>query len=243
MIICARPNWRFPFEENILIFKRLGYKHTRFDLKFVPQEKKQQCMDVFREYYDLVRKSGMDFAEFHSFAARDIDSFKRKSKLELEMMKLCGAKAISQHLTDEFMKYPDAINAVIKRYKDAGISFCVENLLRDMRFSTLEDVDAILSKLPDACIAFDVGHAIITGIDLCDFYDKYKEKIKVIHLHDVVETDHSVPFTGILRKSPFISRLKEFKGVVVLEICCRTPEEIAKNFKEAQQNIEKFLLK
>ena len=52
-----------------------------------------------------------------------------------------------------------------------------------------------------------------------------------------------VPFTGILRKSPFISRLKEFKGVVVMEIRCHTPEEAEKNSKLASENIKKFLLK
>lgn len=241
MIICARPNWRISFQENIRIFKKLGFKHTRFDLQFVPEEKKHQCMDVFKEYYRLVRDSGMDFAEFHSFAAKDVESFKKKSALELEMMKMCNAKCISKHLTDELMKHPDAINMVIKQYKDAGISFCVENLLRDMCFSSLEDADAVLSKLPDADLTLDIGHAIITGIDLCRFYDKYKEKIKVIHLHDYVETDHQVPFTGILKKSPFVSRLKDFKGIVTLEIRCHTPEEAENNFLEAKRNIQKFL--
>ncbi|MBW2973672.1 sugar phosphate isomerase/epimerase [Candidatus Woesearchaeota archaeon] len=241
MIICVRPNVNLPFKENISIFKKLGYKHTRFDLEVIPDDDKRPRMDVFKDYYDFVKKAGMDFVEFHSFAAMDIDSFKRKAALELEMMKLCGAKVISQHLTDELMKYPDAINAVIKRFKDAGISFCVENLLRDMCFASIEEADAILSKLPDADIAFDIGHAVLTGLDLCEFYDKYKEKIKVIHLHDVIETDHLVPFTGMLRKSPFVSRLKEFKGVVVLEIRCHSLAEVEKNFKEAQQNIKKFL--
>ena len=169
MIIGVRPNLAIPFKENISIFKNLGYKHTRFDLEIVSKDNKHKYMDVFQEYYEFVKKASMDFVEFHSFAAMDIDGFKRKAVLELEMMKLCGAKVISQHLTDELMKYPEVINTIIKRYNDAGISFCVENLLRDMCFSTFEDVDAILSKLPDADIAFDVGHAILTGMDLCKF--------------------------------------------------------------------------
>jgi len=241
MIICVRPNIGLPFKENIRIFKKLNYKHTRFDLKVIPDDDKRLKIDVFKDYYEFVKNAGMDFDEFHSFAAIDIDSFKRKAALELEMMKLCGAKVISQHLTDELMKYPDAINAVIKKYKDAGISFCIENLLRDMCFASMEEADAVLKKIPDADIAFDLGHAMLTGIDLCEFYDKYKDKIKVIHLHDVIDTDHLIPFTGKLRNSPFISRLKEFKGVVVLEIRCHTIEEAEKKFKEARRNIKKFL--
>lgn len=243
MIICARPNWRFSFEENINIFKRLGYKHTRFDVKFVPDAKKNQSMAVFKEYYEFVKNAGMDFAEFHSFAAQDIDSFKKKAALERDMMKLCSAKVISQHLTHELMEHADEINEVIRGYKKAGISVCVENLLRNMCFSSIEESDAVLEKLPDADIAFDLGHAILTGIDLCEFYDRYKDKIKVIHLHDVVESDHVVPFTGILKNSPFISRLKNFKGVCVLEIRCHTPEEAERFFQEARQKVNDFLLR
>jgi len=243
MIICVRPNIRFSFKENIHVFKKLNYKHTRFDLNVIPDDDKRPKMDVFKDYYEFVKNAGMDFVEFHSFAAPDIDSFKSKAALELEMMKLCNVKVISQHLTDELMKHPDEINAVIKDYKKAGISVCVENLLRDMCFASMEEADAVLKKLPDADIAFDLGHAVLTGIDLCEFYDKYKDKIKVIHLHDVIDTDHLVPFTGVLKNSPFISRLKNFKGVCVLEIRCYNAEEAEKLFQDARQKINDFLLK
>jgi len=247
MIICARPNLQISFEESLKIHKRLGFKYIRFDVKNIPENKedlyyqKEWCIDIFKRYHALVKEAGMSFAEFHCFAVPDIDDFERLASVYLKLMKMCGVRYLSQHLREEYLEHPEKVNKVIKMFKDAGIYFCIEN---GQYFpGSFKKMDLVLEQFPDAYVAFDIGHTFLNDMDPEEFYDRYKEKIKVIHLHDFGKSDHEVPFTGKLLNMPsFVQKLRDFKDCIVLEIRAYTPDLVEQRYRQALENTKKFLL-
>ncbi|AZR72222.1 hypothetical protein BBF96_01705 [Anoxybacter fermentans] len=61
----------------------------------------------------------------------------------------------------------------------------IENLFHDLIF-----LDELIKEF-DYSVCMDVGHLLLNNSDLYLFYQKYHDRIKVIHLHDVVNgRDH-----------------------------------------------------
>ncbi len=66
----------------------------------------------------------------------------------------------------------------------------------------------------------DVGHLILNGYDVIRFYQRYENRISIIHLHGVRGSrDHeSLEYlpAGLLQS--FLSVLQEYRGTVSLEV-------------------------
>ncbi len=100
---------------------------------------------------------------------------------------------------------------------------CIENLNVPFKFYY-----QVVKKL-NTSICMDVGHLIAEGEDPLSFFDRYHQRIRVIHLHDIVRTregdgrillvDHQALGTGILDLEQLINYLKQrkFKGYLILE--------------------------
>lgn len=50
--------------------------------------------------------------------------------------------------------------------------------------ATASDLEAILERLPDAQLTFDVGHSLQNGEDPVEFFQRHRTRIANIHLHD-----------------------------------------------------------
>ena len=86
----------------------------------------------------------------------------------------------------------------------------------DYPINIIEDV---IEEL-DFGICMDVGHLILNGHDVSRFYQRYKNRISIIHLHGVRGSrDHEslehLP-AGLLQS--FLSVLQEYRGTVSLEV-------------------------
>lgn len=131
-----------------------------------------------------------------------------------------GVKIVVMHLNSD--------GRVIKK-KDLGLKR-LEKLLNYARtkdvtiaFENLQKYDAIdliedLLKHPNAGICFDIGHSNILPFA----FEKYFEKIRIVHIHDNngINDSHKVPYQGTLnwdKTFTFFSKLGK-EVVMVLEV-------------------------
>jgi len=69
-------------------------------------------------------------------------------------------------------------------------------------------------------VCIDIGHLILYGLDMKDVFDRYKNRISIIHLHGANESRDHQPLE-LLSKSnlkTILEVLEQFKGIVSIEI-------------------------
>ncbi|MBW2986497.1 sugar phosphate isomerase/epimerase, partial [Candidatus Woesearchaeota archaeon] len=170
MIICAKPWPALSIKQNVAIFSNLGYKQIRYDPNTTIFRKARTGtpLESFKKDFEAVQKVGMSIEEFHSYAVA-FDEFKKRVDVYIEMMTLADVKFYVQHMSEEMTQHKDELNEIIKRFKDAGIYFCVENEFVFEGFSAynvnFEVMDSILKTFPDAKVCLDIGHAFMVGIE------------------------------------------------------------------------------
>ncbi|MBW3002452.1 sugar phosphate isomerase/epimerase [Candidatus Woesearchaeota archaeon] len=249
MIICAKPWPVIGMKNNIRILKKLGYKMIRYDpnTTIYKMVREGTCLEIFKRDFEIVKKAGMSIEEFHCYAL-DFKTFNERFNDVLEMMRLADVNYYVQHITEDMIKHKDEMNNLIKILKDNNIFFCIENEFVWEGFSavctSIEKIDEVLKIFPEAMFCLDTGHAYKIGVDPYELYKRYKEKIKVIHLHDFKDgQDHLVPFTGDLLKSKIIEEIKQFKGPIVIELFLPAWELYEEKYGEAMEMLSKNLLK
>ncbi len=249
MIICAKPWPVIGMKNNIRILNKLGYKQIRYDPNTAIYKivREGTPLEIFKRDLEVVKEAGMSIEEFHCYAL-DFKTFNERFEDMLEMMKLAEVKYYVQHISEDMLKHAEEMNKLIQKLKDNKIHFCAENEFVWEGFSavcvSIEKIDEVLEKFPEAKFCLDTGHSFKIGIEPYELYKRYKDKIKVIHLHDFKDgQDHLVPFTGDLLKSPIVEELKQFKGPVVIELFLPIWELYEEKYGEAMDMLSKHLLK
>ncbi|GMT42620.1 MAG: hypothetical protein IEMM0002_1031 [bacterium] len=106
------------------------------------------------------------------------------------------------------------LGEIIERSGVEPERICVENLHEDFG-KTWEAV-----KRAGVSICFDAGHILFAGGDPFSFIDKYREKIRMAHIHGVDGADHK-PLTSLPGEFTikFLERLQEIAmpGAVIIE--------------------------
>ncbi len=120
-------------------------------------------------------------------------------------------------LEDQLLSWTDIIYRNLEKLVHSGVPtnrIAIETI--DYPINIIEDV---IEEL-DFGICMDVGHLILNGHDVSRFYQRYKNRISIIHLHGVRGSrDHEslehLP-AGLLQS--FLSVLQEYRGTVSLEV-------------------------
>jgi sugar phosphate isomerase/epimerase len=83
----------------------------------------------------------------------------------------------------------------------------------------LEWIEHILVDF-NLSVCMDLGHLILYGLNMKDIFDRYKNKTSIIHLHGANERrDHqALSFLSTLNLKIILNILKQFKGIVSLEV-------------------------
>ncbi len=95
--------------------------------------------------------------------------------------------------------------------KNFGDRFLLENLIgRNHQW---------FIKNTDWPLCLDTGHALLRGHSPVKYYNKFRDRIKEIHLHDVINgMDHSPLSKESIWLREFISELNNFRGIVNIEL-------------------------
>jgi len=249
MIICAKPFPVIGMKHNVRILNKLGYKMIRYDpnTTIYRMVREGTPLEIFKRDLKVVEDAGMSIEEFHCYGL-DFKTFRERFDDVLEMMKLAKVRHYVQHISEDMLKHKEEMNKLINKLKENNIHFCIENEFVWEGFSavctSIEKTDELLKIFPEALFCLDTGHAYKTGVDPCEYYKKFKDKVKVIHLHDFKDgKDHLVPFTGELLKSKIVEEIKNFKGPIVIELFLPLWELYEEKYGQAMEMLSKNLLK
>jgi sugar phosphate isomerase/epimerase len=83
----------------------------------------------------------------------------------------------------------------------------------------LEIIDQILSEL-DLAVCMDIGHLIIHGIEIQPLFNRYADKIAIIHLHGVEGHQDHLALDRLSEEwmGPVLDILNKFSGSVSIEV-------------------------
>mgnify|MGYP006288056031 CR=1 FL=1 len=120
-----------------------------------------------------------------------------------------GAGAVVVHGGSVPRRYPERVRAraregavrslreCARHADDVGMPLCVENQrYKGREARNTETPDRLAALIEDVgvdseylCVAVDVGHAKVTGVDPLAFVDRFGDRVRVAHLHDNDGTD------------------------------------------------------
>lgn len=85
-----------------------------------------------------------------------------------------------------------------------------------------EDAAPVIAAL-DLSVCMDMGHLLVHGQDLGDFFDRWRNRITVVHLHGVDGRQDHLPLNrlGTDPMASVLRILQSFEGVVCLEVYSR----------------------
>lgn len=95
---------------------------------------------------------------------------------------------------------------------------CIENLPE-----LAPELSTALAQEFGTALCLDVGHLMLFGGDLSEFVDANLDKIREIHLHDVIKTDdrlidHQALGTGIVPVADLVQRFAQTDGYLTVEV-------------------------
>ena len=117
----------------------------------------------------------------------------------------------------EILKWKDCLRKSFEFFEESEFDisgFTIENL--NYPYELLDD---LLSEF-DVGVCFDIGHLIMEKVDLSEIYEKYKNRIKIIHLHgsDGVIDHASLKYLSRKNSEKIIEILKDFTQSVSVEV-------------------------
>ncbi|WP_372679094.1 cobamide remodeling phosphodiesterase CbiR [Desulfosarcina sp.] len=94
------------------------------------------------------------------------------------------------------------------------------------RRMSVENLDGDVERLApviealDLSVCMDMGHLMVNEVDLATFFDRWKERITVAHLHGVDRTKDHLPLDRLSsdRMDKVLEILRQFRGVISLEV-------------------------
>lgn len=121
-----------------------------------------------------------------------------------KLARYLGSEELEWEKTEEFLRF------LAPMAKEMGIVLCVENLYNSLGNHMVEgpccDAKKVVKRIDQINedygaevigFCFDVGHANLVGIDMCDFIVTLGSRLKVLHIHDNdgVNDLHQIPYT------------------------------------------------
>lgn len=199
-------------------------------LVFESDDKNLPSTDVIRQLSDIRRNSDLGY-NVHlpvDVSIADPSPVKREEACQclfrvFERMAQIEPSTWTLHIDypkDRYHSVPqwqDAAHDGLRRLVSLGVemkSLSVENLFYPV------DYLAPLAAVYDFNLCLDIGHALLSGISPFDFFDKFRERISIIHLHGVRDGKDHLPLDVF---SPELGRqiiflLQQFTRVVSVEV-------------------------
>lgn len=189
--------------------------YTYVDISCLNESFRLKSLHFLKSAISFAKKIGADTNVLHPLG--------KETAIIFENEKTGNSRITQQRLLDRFL---DAI----ARSLDQLIQYvpshklCIENI----EYFPFNVIDRILSQF-DVCICLDVGHAVHRNEDPIRLFEIYRERIRIIHLHDTVpfrrpngkETlvGHQPPRGQTLPVERFIRRLQDhnWEGYLILE--------------------------
>jgi len=109
----------------------------------------------------------------------------------------------------------ESLRVIIPQVKDAG-ALCIENL-ESYHPSRLAP---IIETLP-VSLCLDIGHLWVQNLDPVLFIEKYRERIRVVHIHGINKRDHaSLEYVDKNELNRALNALVEigFNGILTIEV-------------------------
>ena len=212
MSILSVPSWVIPgtYVEN---------------LRFLENKKEIQGVELLFFLYDAETERELDseWEEILGFRERFVFAAHLPELLQPAHEELIGRLApLAKHFIIHPADNPEAQARLLAEWtKQYGASFFVENTETGL----LETL--LLHLEPDVGICMDTGHLLLDGQNPADFFARYRERIGEIHLHSVdreqAAIDGKLPDHRRLKEDEpwlleLLSRLKDFQGVINLEV-------------------------
>jgi len=242
------------FIKSVMFLKETGVRLIELLLDTMPLRPSLFDLETKVALLNLKEKEGISYSAHLPFRYVDISSINEEVrrlsvKCMQESVRFCERLDIRTyvlHLTGSVARAMISSRYLSKqRIKDALLNEMMSNAAKSLS-EILEIVPSdkvCIENLPNmpfkyyyqvveklnTSICFDVGHLIPGGEDPLRFFDRYHERIKEIHLHDVTRTrdqngcvrllDHQALGTGILDVEQFVSYLEQrkFRGYLILE--------------------------
>ena len=253
MAIVGVPSQRLEIKENLKILKNIGYDGFQFDLSscgidtlkkgFLLDSKDDQCIQKIKKLSNSLNFPVRAIHTFYPLNSEESIVIKTFQK-NLKYLKTLNCKYIILHISgycDDKKRLNQAINCLNKIkeiYKNERCEILLENDHKPSLFITIKDIETITSKL-ELNLCFDVTHAMQSNVNIDDFYSKFIDKIKAIHLSDYNKgKPHLEIGTGILKEFDCFKKIIHSNKLIILEVGkdikkAKTKKEIIKIYKNS----------
>ena len=96
----------------------------------------------------------------------------------------------------------------------------------DRRLISVETLDypfeqvAPVIAAADLCVCMDMGHLMVRGVDITTFFERWQDRISIVHLHGVDGASDHLPLNRLTGREmrAVLDILRAFSGVVSLEV-------------------------
>ncbi|MBU0666327.1 MAG: sugar phosphate isomerase/epimerase [Nanoarchaeota archaeon] len=226
----TKDSFKFDFNDEILRkIKENGFYsviHLPHDIDLHKQDDKQ--LFYFNDYIKLAKTISCDKLVLH--ADLDITHNNEKSDLNIVKKNLEKIVDILNHQNIKLCLENDEPYTDLEDIQDTTVrlgydisSYYEKNSIYDKE-TKQENISRyidLIRNVDGLYATFDVGHGNILTEDICDFYDKIKDKVLVIHLHDNrgIKDDHLQLGKGSIDFDKFANVCKKnsFNGPFIFE--------------------------
>ncbi|MCW8966434.1 MAG: sugar phosphate isomerase/epimerase [Candidatus Pacearchaeota archaeon] len=244
-MIVGVPTRSLPVEENLKTFKKIGFDGFQFDLSscgidtlkkgFLLEEEEDKCVEEIKNLSDKLKFPVLALHTFYPLNADENVVIKTFEK-NLEYLKILNCKYLILHISgycDDKKRLNQAITCLKKienLYEKSGSEILLENDHKPSLFITIKDIEKVNAKL-NFNLCFDTTHAMQSDVDVDEFWKKFNNKIKAIHLSDFKDGKaHKEIGTGILQQFESYVEIINSDKLLILEV--------GKDFKRAKSKEE-----
>ena len=220
----------FGIEETFSVFKQCGFEAIDFNNDVSEYCSDEHNEDFYRELARLAKDEGIAISQAHApFPSSHTDEEKsneifKKIVTGMKNAAALGAPIIVVHPcvhidtsiegnADRLFEYNLNFYRKLAPYaEEFGIKIAIENISRDTAPEKLIRLYDALDN-PVFTICFDVGHALLQGVDPAEAIRKIGKRLigGCTHIHDNfgVGDDHTLPFYGAINWEEVMKALAE----------------------------------
>jgi len=244
IMILGAPSRSLSLEENLKIFKEIGYNGWQLDLCFFVNkldERLKKCFlldsqddEHIKKVKYLSEKVQFPVLAMHTFfpISENKNLIIKNFEKHLKYLQILKCKYLILHISgysNNQTKLQNAIN-ILKEvktiYEQKGCEILLENDHDQSLFITTTDIKQVTSQIK-LNLCFDTSHAMQSDVNLDEFWNEFKDKIKAIHLSDFKDGKaHKEIGTGILKQFKCYKEIINSNKLLILEV--------GKDFKRAK---------